>query len=103
SGFKFGAGWARGRDNSGTGPVPVTDNTGTVVGTTPPAWGPANSACGVDYTDNSACGAWSVMAGYDAANWGVAGGYDVIKGSGETVPTNWNRLTRDQEDRRWNI
>lgn len=84
SGFKVGAAWARGRDNATGG-------------------GPAATGCGVDYTDNSACGAWSAMLGYDAANWGVAAGYDVIKGSGETIPTNWNRLTRDQEDRRWNI
>lgn len=82
NGFKFGAAYARGRD--------------TVAGNSPAATG-----CGVDYTDQSACSAWSVMLGYDAENWGVAGLYDVIRGSGDTTPTNWNGLLRDQKDRRW--
>lgn len=84
SGFKVGGAYSRGRDNATSG-------------------GPAATGCTVSYTDDSACGAWSLMAGYDAANWGVAAGYDVITGSGDTIPTNWNRLTRDQKDRRWNI
>jgi len=92
SGFKFGAGYSRGRDN-----VPAAG-----AGT-----GPASTGCRVDYTDQSACGAWSVMAGYDTANWGVAAGYDVIRGQGEDTlanpTTNWNGLTRSQKDRRWNI
>lgn len=86
SGFKVGAAWARGRDT-------VLQGTGN----------PGATGCGVDYTDQSACGAWSAMLGYDAANWGVAAGYDVIRGSGETVAGNWNGLTRDEKDRRWNI
>src|SRR5690606_28663670 len=92
SGFKFGAAYARGRDGSGDSSVPG-------------GAGPANSDCGVDYHDQSACGAYSAYVGYDAANWGVAGGYDVIRGSGDdtTGPTNWNRLERDEKDRRWTI
>jgi len=84
SGFKFGAAYARGRDTVATG-------------------GPAATGCGVDFTDQSACSAYSAMLGYDAANWGIAGAYDVIRGSGETVPTNWNGLLRDEKDRRWTI
>jgi len=83
-GLKFGAAYARGRD--------------TVAGANPAATG-----CGVDYADQTACSAWSAMLGYDAANWGVAAVYDAIRGSGEAVPTNWNGLLRDQQDRRWSI
>ncbi|MCB5364818.1 porin [Pusillimonas sp. CC-YST705] len=84
-GFRFGAAWARGRDNSNAG-------------------GPAATGCGVDYNSNSACGAYSFLLGYDAANWGVAAAYDVITGNDVAgVPTNWNRLTKDQDDRRWTV
>jgi len=92
SGFKVGAIWSRGRDN-----VPAAG----------PGTGPASTGCGVDYTDNSACGAWGAMLGYDAANWGIAAGYDSINGQGDGTAanptTNWNGLTRDDKDRRWNI
>lgn len=90
SGFKIGAAWARGRDNAVTG-------------------GPAASNCGVDYTDNSACGAWSAMLGYDTANWGVAAAYDVITGRGERNAAgvldnnNFWGLARNEKDRRWTI
>jgi len=83
-GFRFGLGYARGRD--------------TVSGNNPAATG-----CGVDYADQSACSAWSAVLAYDASNWGVAGAYDVIRGSGDTIPANWNGLLRDEEDRRWTI
>lgn len=83
SGFKIGAAWARGRDTVNTG-------------------GPAARGCGVDYTDSSACGAWSAMLGYDAANWGVAAGYDVING-GDTSWGGGGLTNRDDKDKRWNI
>lgn len=92
-GFKFGAAWARGRDNSTAG-------------------GPAGTGCGVNYTESSACQAYSFLLGYDAANWGVAAAYDVISGNDvpgtgtggvPAVPNNWNRLTKDQDDRRWTL
>ena len=84
SGVKFGAAYSRGRN---------------VVAATPA--NPAAGNCGVDYHDQSACSAWSVMAGYDTANWGVAAGYDVLRGN--EAGTNWPGLERDEKDRRWNI
>jgi predicted porin len=81
SGFKVGLAYARGRDTVTSG-------------------GPAASNCGVDYTDQSACSAYSAMLGYDAANWGVAGGYDVITGS-DSSPTNFYGLASGEKDRRW--
>lgn len=81
-GFRLGAAYARGRN---------------VV----PGNNPAAAGCGVDYDDQSACSAWSAFVGYDAANWGVAGGYDVIKGS--EGGNNWPGLERDEEDRRWTV
>lgn len=84
-GFKFGAAYARGRDTSAAG-------------------GPAGSNCGVDYSDQSACGAYSFLLGYDAANWGVAGAYDVITGNDVGgVPTNFQGLAKGEKDRRWTI
>lgn len=88
-GFKFGAAWARGRDNSAAG-------------------GPAGSNCGVNYNESSACQAYSFMLGYDAANWGVAGAYDVITGNetvvnGVAVPNNFQGLLKDEKDRRWTL
>lgn len=82
--FKFGAAYARGRD--------------TIAGNNPTATG-----CGVDYSDQSNCSAWSAMLGYDAVNWGIATAYAIIRGSGNTVPTNWNGLLSNETDRRWTI
>lgn len=80
SGIKVGLAYAMGRDNQTTG-------------------GPAAGNCGVDYTDQNACKAYSAMLGYDAANWGVAGAYDVI--TGNQAGTNYQGLTDGQKDRRW--
>ncbi|MDX3893101.1 porin [Pusillimonas sp.] len=82
NGFKLGAAYSRGRD--------------TVA-----ANGPSGTGCGVDYTDQSACSAWSAMLGYDTANWGVAAAYDVIRGN--EGANNWNGLERDEKDRRWTV
>ena len=82
SGFKFGAAYARGRDTVATG-------------------GPAATGCGVDYTDQSACSAYSGYIGFGTANWGVAGAYDVIRGNEGAA--NWNGLERDEKDRRWTV
>ena len=81
-GFKFGAAYARGRDTSTAG-------------------GPAGSNCGVDFADQSSCGAYSFMLGYDAANWGVAGAYDVITGSDKFA--NFQGLADGEKDRRWTL
>ena len=78
-GFTFGAAWARGRDTVMSG-------------------GPAASQCGVDYQDNSACGAYSVMAGYNTAGWGVNAAYDVIRGTDANA--NYYALSSDGKDRR---
>jgi len=80
-GFKLGLAYAKGRDTVATG-------------------GPAATGCGVDFHDSSACTAYSGMLGYDAANWGVAAAYDVIKGT-DVNPLNFYRLTADQKDQRW--
>ena len=77
--FTFGAAWARGRDTVMSG-------------------GPAASQCGVDYQDNSACGAYSVMAGYNTAGWGVNAAYDVIRGTDANA--NYYALSADGKDRR---
>jgi predicted porin len=84
SGFKIGLAYARGRDTVTTG-------------------GPAAGNCGVDYTDQTACSAYSAMLGYDAANWGVAGAYDVITGNdvNGAAPVNYQGLADGQKDRRW--
>lgn len=82
-GFKFGAAWARGRDTVNAGPSPAGTN------------------CGVDYSESSACQAYSFMLGYDAANWGVAGAYDVM--TGNKAGTALGGLKDDQDDRRWTL
>ncbi|WP_397474606.1 porin [Pusillimonas sp.] len=82
-GFKLGAAWARGRDTVSTG-------------------GPAARGCGVDYTDSSACQAYSFMMGYDSANWGVASAYDVIQG-GDTSWPGSGLSNPDHKDIRWTI
>ncbi|TFL11179.1 porin [Pusillimonas caeni] len=82
NGFKFGAAYARGRDTVATG-------------------GPAASNCGVDYTDQSGCSAYSAYLGFDTANWGVAGAYDVITGSDNFA--NFQGLGEDDKDRRWTV
>jgi len=89
SGAKIGLAYARGRDSSTAG-------------------GPAGGNCGVDYTDQSACSAYSAMLGYDTANWGVAGAYDVITGSDKlntagTGLANFQGLSAGQKDRRWTL
>lgn len=86
SGFKFGAAYSRGRNTVNSAPAPVN---------------PAAGNCGVDYHDQSACSAWSTYVGYDAANWGVAAGYDVLRGN--EAGTNWPGLDRDEKDRRWTV
>lgn len=86
SGFKLGLGYSRGRNVVNSAPAPVN---------------PAAGNCGVDYSDQSACSAWSAMLGYDTANWGVAAGYDVLRGN--EAATNWPGLDRDQKDRRWTV
>jgi predicted porin len=78
-GFTFGAAWARGRDTVMSG-------------------GPAASQCGVDYEDSGACGAYSVMAGYNTAGWGVNAAYDVIRGTDQNA--NYYALSADGKDRR---
>ncbi len=84
-GFKMGLAYAKGRDTQATG-------------------GPAAGNCGVDYQESSACTAYSAMLGYDAANWGVATAYDVIKGSDQArFGPNFYGLNSDQKDRRWMI
>ncbi|WP_243410818.1 porin [Pusillimonas noertemannii] len=82
-GLRFGAAYARGRE--------------TLKG------------CGVDYTDQTACQAWSVMLGYDAANWGVAAAYDVLQGT-DAGGGAWNEwygagapLLKDEKDRHWTL
>ncbi|NYT69852.1 porin [Pusillimonas noertemannii] len=82
SGVKFGAAYARGRDNSAAG-------------------GPGGANCGLEFADQSACQAYSFMLGYDAANWGVAGAYDVITGS--DTQANFQALGKDDKDRRWTV
>ena len=83
SGFKIGLAYAQGRDTVTSG-------------------GPAAGNCGVDYTDQSACKAYSAMLGYDAANWGVAGAYDVITGNDVNgTVVNYQGLADGQKDRRW--
>jgi len=84
SGVKFGAAYARGRDTSSAG-------------------GPAGSNCGVDYTEQSSCQAYSAYLGYDTANWGVAGAYDVITGSDGAFAGNFQGLGKDDKDRRWTV
>jgi len=84
-GFKFGASYSRGRDTQG-GPL---------------ANGPANSNCGPDYTDQSACSSWGAMLGYDAANWGVAAGYDVMRGRDGGL--NYQGLDAGEKDRRFSV
>ncbi|TAL79222.1 MAG: porin [Burkholderiaceae bacterium] len=91
SGVSVGLAYARGRDNVTTG-------------------GPAASNCGVEYTAQSACSAYSAMLSYDASNWGVAGAYDVITGSDKTTTTdgvtslnNFYGLQQGQKDRRFTV
>jgi predicted porin len=95
NGFTFGAAWARGRDNVNAGGPP------SVPATTPPTTRgtPSGSNCGVDYDDNSACGAYSFMAGYNAAGWGVNAAYDVITGQ-DPAGGNFYGLGQDDKDRR---
>lgn len=87
SGFKVGLAYARGRD--------------TVIGANPAA-----TSCGVDYSAQSACTAYSAMLGYDASNWGVAAAYDVITGRGDRGATglapvgNFYDLAQGEKDRR---
>lgn len=83
-GLRLGAAYARGRDTVQTG-------------------GPAATGCGVEYDDQSACSAYSAFVGYDTANWGVAGGYDVIRGTDNPAQTNFYDLAANEEDRRWTI
>jgi len=78
-GFQVGAAWARGRDTQTAG-------------------GPAATNCGVDFTESSACQAYSFMLGYNTSDWGVAGAYDVITGRDGG---NFYTLTKDQDDTRW--
>ncbi len=84
-GFRFGAAYARGRDTVTAGPN----------------GSPAGTGCGVDFRESSACRAYSFVLGYDSANWGVAGGYDVINGNQTGV--NFYGLNKDQDDRRWTL
>lgn len=79
AGFKFGAAYARGRDTVATG-------------------GPAATNCGVNYTNQGDCRAYSAMLGYDAANWGVAAAYDVITGT--DANPNFYALSGGDKDRR---
>ena len=91
--FTFGAAWARGRDNVNAGGPPAV----------PPATGtrgtPSGTNCSVDYSDNSACGAYSFMAGYNTAGWGVNAAYDVITGN-DPAGGNFYGLGSDDKDRR---
>lgn len=84
--FTFGAAWARGRDN-------VNGGGATGTGT------PSGSNCGVSYQNNGDCGAYSFMAGYNTAGWGVNAAYDVIKGEG-TGANNFYGLSSSDKDRR---
>lgn len=87
SGFKIGLAYARGRDGSTAG-------------------GPAGGNCGVNYSDQNACSAYSAMLGYDTSNWGVAAAYDVITGNdgpGVLPPLNYQRLASGEKDRRWTV
>ncbi|MCI2807564.1 porin [Eoetvoesiella caeni] len=87
SGIKLGLAYSRGRDTVNT--VPQT---------------PASTNCGVDYTNQTGCSAYSAMLGYDSSNWGVAAAYDVITGTGNRVGTlpvgNYYDLADGQKDRR---
>lgn len=85
-GFTFGAAWARGRDNVNAGGAA---GTGT----------PSGTNCGVDYDNNGACGAYSFMAGYNTAGWGVNAAYDVIKGN-DPAAGNFYGLGAGDKDRR---
>jgi predicted porin len=85
SGVSVGLAYARGRDNVSSGPL---------------NGGPAGSNCGVDYTQPSACGAYSAYLAYDASNWGVAGAYDVITGKDGA---NFYGISNGQKDRRFMV
>jgi predicted porin len=103
--FTFGAAWARGRDTVNGGGAPALDPaTGAPYPVGNARYGqtrgtPSGTNCGVDYNSNSACGAYSFMAGYNTAAWGVNASYDVITGND---PSTWNfyGLSPDEKDRR---
>ena len=63
SGFTVGANYSFGRDKLNAGPSPAGTN-----------------CAGESASDKKACRAWSVVAKYDAARWGVAVAHDVIHG-----------------------
>lgn len=90
SGFNIGLGYARGRD---------TVKAGNPLG----SGNPGGSNCGVDYASQSACAAYTVDLGYDAANWGVTAAYDVITGSSGRFTDNYYGLQQGEKDRRFMV